>query len=218
MPQSVLDPRQTVASGTAWSPQEPIPVRVRSFGLFPNVDDWLPGDLLLVSPIHPDWIDRQICQAQERSGYAPEDALWLHAAAYMGDGYLCEAGTSGVRYVPVSNYVGEHMIRLRRDPSLTDPERWRLAIQAVVRLGEPYDFLEILSVFKHSLSTSWTAAFRSQFSRNRRSVICSQLYADAFMTVTGRLLSTNAHAAITPATLSLSTRLQDVPLHWKQIV
>jgi hypothetical protein len=64
---------------------------------------------------------------------------------------------------------------------------------------------------------TWTAAIRSQFYEKRKSVICSRLYADAFSAVTGRLLSTEVNAAITPATLSLSKAMQDVPLHWKSI-
>jgi len=218
MPRSELDPRGAQSNGTSWIPPGPIPISIRTFGFFPNIDDWLPGDLMLVASAKPDWVHRQISKAQIRRGYHADDARWQHAAVYLGDGYLCEAGTSGVRYVPVFDYVGEHLIRVRRDFTLSAAERWRLAIQAVVRLGEPYNFREILSIYRSSFSASWTDAIRAQFHRKRRSVICSQLYSDAFSAVTGRLLPVNSPASVTPAALSLTSGLQDVPLHWKQIV
>jgi hypothetical protein len=199
-----------------WVPTEPIPVRLRDFGFFPNTDDWLPADLLLVAPVRPDWIHRQITIAQLHGGYAKQDAQWQHAAVYMGDGYVCEAGTSGVRYAPVFDYVGEHLIRVRRDPRLTPDERWRLAIQAVVRLGDPYDFRAIFSIYRDSLTMPVSSTLRAQFSRRKRAIICSHLYAEAYRAVTPRMLSRSTGVA-TPATLSLSNELQDVALYWKTI-
>jgi hypothetical protein len=214
-----IDPR-TAARGPlsiTWTPTGPIPVAVRKFGYFPNISDWLPADLILVSPVQPDWIHRQITQAQIRGGYHPAHATWQHAAVYLGDGYLCEAGTSGVRYAPVSDYVGQHLIQVRRDFTLTPDERWRLAIQAVVRLGESYDFRDIWSLYRRSLRTSWTVALRAQFQSSKRSVICSRLYSDAFSAVTGRILVSSAPSSITPAALSAATVLTDVATHWNGI-
>ncbi len=218
MSQIALDPRHAKSNGTNWRPVEQLPSKVREFALFPNIEDWLPGDLVLAAQVKPDWIHRQIAEAQLRSGFAAEDARWQHAAVYMGDGFLSEAGTSGVRYASISNYVGEHLIRVRRDPSLNGDERWRLAIQAVVRLGERYGFRRVFSIYRNSFSKSWRLALGAQFYKKSRSVICSQLYADAFSVVTGRLLWPYVNTPITPATLSLTQVLSDVQLHWKDIV
>lgn len=196
----------------------PIPAQVRNFAFFPNIDDWLPGDLVLVAPVNPDWIHRQIHAAQMRSGYAAEDAQWQHAAVYTGDGYVCEAGTSGVRYAPIFSYVGEHLIRVRRDFTLSNDERWRLVVQAIVRLGQPYNFREILSVYRSSLSMSWTSALGTQLVAHGKSIICSQLYATAYSAVAGRQVSRFVNTSVVPATLSLSAVLSDVSLHWKDIV
>jgi hypothetical protein len=217
MPQLTLNPLDAQPSGMTWQPAGPLPIEVRRFGLFPNVDDWLPGDLVLVSHVQPDWIQRQIMEAQGRCGYAPDDAQWQHSAVYMGDAYVCEAGTSGVRYEKIANYVGSHKIRVRRDFSLTPDDRWRLAIQAVVRLGDPYNFREIFSIYRTSYSSSWTSAVRAQFYATKGSVICSRLYANAYSAVTGRLLSTEPNASITPATLSFSPTLNDVKVCWRVI-
>lgn len=194
------------------------PLKFVSFAFFPNIDDWLPGDLVLVSPVNPDWIHRQISAAQVRTGYAAADAQWQHAAVYTGDGYVCDAGTSGVRYAPIFNYVGGHLIRVRRDFSLSSDERWRLVVQAIVRLGQPYNFREILSVYRSSLSMSWTSALRAQFVTRAKSVICSQLYATAYSAVAGKQVSRFVNTSVVPATLSLSAALTDVQLHWKDIV
>jgi hypothetical protein len=218
MPQVVLDPRNAKSNGTSWRPVGQLPAAVRKFGLYPNIEDWLPGDLVLVSQVQPDWIHQQITHAQTRSNYATEDARWQHAAVYMGDGFLSEAGTSGVRYDSIANYVGEYLIRVRRDTALSSDDRWRLAIQAVVRLGERYGFARIFSIYRDSFSASFGVALRAQFYKKKRTVICSQLYADAYSAVTGRLIWTQINAPITPATLSLTPALNDVTLHWKDIV
>jgi hypothetical protein len=218
MSQITLDPRHAKSNGTSWRPVEQLPSKLREFALFPNIEDWLPGDLVLTAQVKPDWVHAQITEAQLRSGFAAEDARWQHAAVYMGDGFLSEAGTSRVRYASIANYIGAHLIRVRRDPNLSRDERWRLAIQAVVRLGEPYGFGKVFSIYRNSFSKSWGLALGAQFYKKRRSVICSQLYADAFSVVTGRLLWPHVNTPITPATLSLTQVLTDVPLHWKDIV
>jgi len=161
MPQIVLDPRTATSVGSSWKPSEPLAIEIRRFGFYPNCGDWLPGDLLLVSEVIPDWIHRQITDAQVRAGYHADDARWQHAAIYMGDGRICEAGTHGVQYASIAKYVGKHQLRVRRDSFLTSDERWKLAIRAVVRLGERYNFAAILSVYRHSYALPWKSALRA---------------------------------------------------------
>ncbi len=43
-----------------------------------------------------------------------DDARWHHAAMYIGDANICEATASGVNLVPIFDYVGTHLLRLRR--------------------------------------------------------------------------------------------------------
>src|SRR5437762_102183 len=128
MPQLRLDPRQIEQPISTWKPSGPIPPKVREFGFFPNIDDWLPGDLLLVSGLSPNWIAKRIITAQERGGYSSEDACWHHAAVYIGDAHLCEASRSGVKALPIFSYVGDHILRVRRDIALTADQRYRIAV------------------------------------------------------------------------------------------
>src|SRR5438270_1882627 len=112
MAQKFLDPDPTkiVAVGN-WNPSGPVPPHIRKFKHFPNIDDWLPGDLLLISAIKPGWVSKRIIQAQIRGGYVAEDARWHHAAVYLGEANVCEALGRGVQLNPIFKYVGTHFLR-----------------------------------------------------------------------------------------------------------
>ena len=97
MEQCYLDPRRTEDITEEWIPPGPIPGKVRQFGFYPNVDDWLPGDLILVSNIQPNWTHHVIERVQKLGGYSENDARWHHAAVYLGsNGEICEADVGGV--------------------------------------------------------------------------------------------------------------------------
>ena len=115
--QKILNPADQHTTGQ-WSPSGPIPPPLRQFGRFPNVRDWFPGDLLLFSAVHPNWISKSIIRGQENGGYAAEDARWHHVAVYLGDGIsICEATSTGVHHAPIYPYLGEYLLRVRRDPT-----------------------------------------------------------------------------------------------------
>ena len=71
---------------------------VRRFGYVPDFENWLPGDLLLFSTSRPTFSQRKIVETQLKLNYANADARWHHAAVYIGDRYLCEARSGGVRF------------------------------------------------------------------------------------------------------------------------
>jgi len=216
MSQKVLFPATEPMPGAAWIPSGPIPKALREFGKFPNLDQWRPADLLLVASIAPDTSVRQIVSAQARGGYAPEDARWQHAAVYIGEGYVVEATLGGVRYAPIYPYLGGYCLRLRRPLHLSEEERWRIAIQASVRCNERYALQSILRLFRLSFGGYWTRQ-REFAIAYAKSVICSQLYADAYSRVTGRLVTPPVAGIPTPAALSASTAFEDVDLSWAVI-
>lgn len=78
MSQSVLDPRTTYSIGS-WRPPESLPLSLRAFGRFPNVDEWLPGDLVLLSALDRGRISQYIVNCQVQGGFAEVDARWHHA-------------------------------------------------------------------------------------------------------------------------------------------
>lgn len=149
MRQLVLDPRCT---GSARPPNQSqpstLPSAVRGFGFIPDFDAWLPGDLVLISKVAPNLVERQVVETQQRLGHAKPDAKWHHAAVYIGDRYLCEARPGGVRYHPVVESVDRNtLLRIRRNHDLTDAERFRVAIRALMRLSRPYSYGSIAQTF-----------------------------------------------------------------------
>jgi hypothetical protein len=74
----------------------------------------------------------------------------------------------------------------------------------------------ILRLFQLSFEGFWKK--QSGFAiANAKSVICSQLYADAYSRVTGRLVTPPIAGIPTPAALSASTAFDDVDLTWARI-
>lgn len=217
MSQTVLSPADNVRDDAFWHPPGPIPVHVREFGKYPNTNDWKPADLLLVSSVEPDAVTRQIIGTQTRGGFSADDARWQHAAVYLGDGFVMEATTHGVRYAPLYPYLGKHRLRVRRPLGLErEDARWRIAIQAAVRANEKYRFATILRLYVRSFHGFWRSPVTS-FRAQSRALICSQLYSDSYSAVTGLLLSQTASEIVTPAALSQSDKFEDVPLYWRAI-
>lgn len=181
----------------------------------------LPGDLILVSAVTPDFVGRNIRKVQARGGYLDEHAMWEHAALYVGKGVICEATRKGVRRAMLSKYVGKHYIRVRRNTCLTVEQRYELAIHALTLHDFRYDFREIVRLWKNahfgfSNSTKATVQFLGK-QYPKRATICSQLYADCHVSVTKTVIGNLDGGETTPASLSISTALEDVQLDWLTI-
>lgn len=161
-------------------------------------------------------IGKAIRSVQTMGGYAHEDARWEHAAVYIGDGALCEANRKGVQIGSIFDYAADHLIRIRRNTSLTQDERWELVVNALKQQNYHYGFLSICSIL-------WKARggfYRSQgkpVSFPKSAVICSELYADAHVRVCGQALGNLRSGEVTPASLSIDTTLHDVPAQWVTI-
>ena len=217
MPQKVLLPSDNSVPGATWKPPGPIPAALREFGKFPNIERWLPADLLLVSSIEPSTLTKQILGAQLRGGFNADDARWQHAAVYLGDGYVIEATLRRVQYVPIYAYIGKYRLRLRRPIGLDQNERWKIAIQAAVRANERYAIGSIFRLYFRSFKGLWTREMPSAIKAQATSLICSQLYSDSYSSVTGHLLTRTVLETATPAALSHSDAFEDVDLFWATI-
>ncbi|BAC90210.1 hypothetical protein [Gloeobacter violaceus] len=214
-PQLFLDPRDRTTAGV-YHFGGPIPLRVRRFGLYANIGNWLPGDLVLVSPLQPDFTQSLIIAGHTDGGYQQKDARWHHAAIYVGDGDICEAMPVGVRHTSMDIYIdGRHFIRVRRDLDLEMDQRWRIALRALTKLKTPYSIASIFDLFW--LSRVGFNSVSNAVRPKRGAYICSQLYADAYSPITGKVLQNPRSGEITPAFLSSTDQLQDVPVHWLQL-
>lgn len=215
-PQQVLDAKDVGEALEAKGSQPHIlPEKVREFGYVPNFEDWLPGDLLLYSTSRPTFSQRKIVDAQIKLNYATEHARWHHAAVYIGDRYLCEAQPGGVRYHPVVETIDSNiLVRVRRDRSLDESQRFRLAIRALMRLSRPYSYTSILRALLRPLNPK---RFKMTLRLPERALICSQLFHEAYMEATGSTLVDRADIAVVPAKLSAVDKLEDIRTHWARL-
>ncbi len=192
---------------------------MRAFGFIPDVSQWELGDLVLLSTAAPDLIQAAILKTQQRLGFAPSHAAWYHAAVYIGDYMVCEATRSGVQASSIFAYFlalerRPLRIRIRRDYGLSGAQAARLVIQALIRLKYDYSLLSNGFLWWHAATQGFTGAGAPR-RIPLRATICSQLYADAYGIVTGKTLSPSTDRNATPADLSASGLLRDVPgLRW----
>ncbi len=209
-PYHFLDPRKPVHTREI-RPDKPLPRHIRKFGYLPDAGFLLPGDLILVHNLKLPYFSKAIVSAQRNGGYQEEDARWHHAAVYI-DGYLiCEAQLSGVKTDYLYQYIPTHLIRIRRDVSLLPDDRWKIVVNALRKLREPYGFRSIVALYWQSKIGFWRPILRFGYTRG---VICSQLYAEAYSLVTHRLLVPGTLGRPTPADLSLTPVLTDIPIDW----
>ncbi len=182
----------------------------------PNVYEWRPGDLILVSNLKPNFFSKQVINNQSRGGYSGPDSRWHHAAVHLGKGNICEAGLRGVRSSTVYPYVGEYLLRVRRDPSLSIETQFEISQYALLALSAPYSFFEILRLAVKARNGFWNRDHRPSQIPGARATICSQLYAEAYMKATQKVLRGSA-GEITPAFLSHTPHLQDVRVAWNKV-
>ena len=142
--------------------------------------------------------------------------MWQHAAIYVGREHVCEAVWPRIRFHPIYDRVESHCIRVRRMQGLTETQRHEVAISALTSLGAYYGWPELARVLLE----------RGRMWRHRKSVqqrtfsrICSQLCATAYASAVGKVIATSSgmKRATTPADLSLTAQLVDVPLVWRRI-
>lgn len=218
MTQLCLHP-DTPSSGVANEIAGPLSRNEQSLKKVVDLSALAAGDLVLTSALSPNLIQRSIRGVQEKGGYQVQDAQWEHAAMYIGRGVLCEATRKGVQPEMLSHYVGSHILRVRRDNTLSDQTRYELAIQALSLQGYSYGFWEIIRLIKaahigfnnSANSNGRTPGYPS------RAVICSELYADSYAKITKKIIGNIAGGEVTPASLSTERLLTDVQLRWLDV-
>jgi len=212
LPQVFLDPDDTTTTGT-WTPAGPLPAAVRKFGRYLDTSALLPGDLILFNAKRPTITSRAIIRVQQRGGYREDDARWHHAAVYTGEDEIVEAVLHGVRHNPIFSYFPSHRTRVRRDASLTAPQRLSLVVKAMSNMRKNYSLGQLPLLCWDALRGYWQPA---PIDRPSFVTICSEVYAKSYAAATMRYLC-NPALIVKPADLSLTTLLTDVPLSWMQI-
>ncbi len=214
MTQFELDPDDRTCGGIIIN-ELSLPAHVHALGRLPDVSVLLPGDLVLFRTKTATLVGKAIRTAQRRGGYSDAHARWTHAAMYIGDHAICEAVPfRGVRHTPFYSYLGSHVLRFRRPLGLTIDQRYRLAIDALTRIKKTYSLWRIMRLAQHSVAGFWRPQPTFVASPH---LVCSQLYADAYLAVTRTLVAPTNTPMFTPAHLSISQRLEDVRVGWVRI-
>ncbi len=216
--QLFLDPTKVQVSGNPPSVQLPIPKAVAELGAIPDSSLLRAGDLILVSPIagHTHKPSAVIRKTQIIAGYNPEDARWYHAAVYLGfDFRICEATRKGVATASLLDYAATHLVRVRRDPRLDAETGWKIGVLAACQIGTPYSFRSIAELSRRALKGYWQP--REHSAHVGQGLICSQLYSDCYAAASGRTLWNHIAKEVTPAYLSATDQLSDVPLNWRPL-
>ena len=218
MSQKFLDPRD-IPRGCQDRLHVPatLPLAVRELGHLPDLTQLLPGDLILISPLEPTFLQKQIQKAQKIGGYHPDNARWTHAAVYLGSQFdICEATIKGVRRNSLLDSLPTHLVRARRDPTLDADSRWKIALSAALQLGTSYGIRSLLTIYSRAIKGLHVP--QKTTTKSRSKLICSELYADSFFSATGSTLQWNHPGKeVSPAFLSHVEELVDVPLDWLKI-
>jgi hypothetical protein len=173
----------------------------------------LPGDAVLVAGQPPRVMGHHIQAVQKGlCGFAADDACWTHVAVYVGEGLLVEAVPFyGVRVSSIYSLVPGNLLLVRRDTSLDNEQRYRIAIQAATRLGRGYSVAQIPALAAGAAVGFWQPETGVRLSR---ALVCSTLYSDSYVAVVQRLLFPNRISELWPGHISATPNLSDVPVPW----
>ena len=216
LPQAELDPQQPIVPLGERSILA-LPAHVRRFGYVPDLTGCLPGDLILFRSHHPNITGRTIAAAQLAGGINAEHSRWTHAAIFLSDDFVVEASPiTGVAQRTLYADIPDKILRIRRQPALTEIERYRVALRALRMLGARYSYGAAISTGWYLLNGLWSEPSITSLGP---AVICSNVFSDAYSDVTRKLLSgCPIDFPVTPAHLSATPDLQDIQVGWLKLI
>ena len=226
--QHVLDARNIEAREVhpdLFCSAHPVPPEIRKVGHVLDLDSLQPGDLILSSPhSKSNPLTRGISYVQGEGGYLPQDARWTHAAVYLGEWFLtCEATRAGVGVGNLLDCMLHSALRVRRgwhnDQYLDRENGWRTALFSATRLEDPYDLGHAGQLGKLAKAGGFARYQRKppKDSGKPEATICSELFQDAYCRATGVLVQNCLSREVTPAFLSATAMLKDVPCCWRKL-
>ena len=219
MSRNILDPEDRRISGNVVE-LDRVPIAIRDTGSYPDLDQLQPGDLLLVSPSKPNLTARMIQWGQQRV-HSADNAIWMHAALYLGDNALVEIDGGGVSVSPLFKYVLTHKLLFRR--VLTDAGAdispivgYRIAIAALKEFKRRYSH-ENIFITAYDCLTAGTRAAPTRAIRSRGS-ICSDFFNEVVFATTNRPAAPVDRLPLQPADLSASKLMRDISIGWGSLV
>jgi hypothetical protein len=223
----VLDIRNIEPWQVSPDPIEPdmaLPRGILEAGYVPDISVLQPGDLILSALLSKFELVPSGISFAQGTGYSQRHSRWTHVAVYLGNQFLiCEATRKGVKLGSLLHTVLDSVVRVRRgfnDGAFLDRESgWRTALFSVARLTEPYDYSHAGEIGRLAMMTGLSEYRRKSPKNPERpdSTICSELFQDAYCRATGRLVQNQLSREVTPALLSASDMLEDVPCRWRKL-
>lgn len=203
---------------------------------YPNLSDWLPGDIILFSKnvdgTQPN-IESELIELIQTTLHQPaHDAQWIHAAIYLGNGACIEAVNDPqvqqkgiiVNLDSLPSRVAHQMIRVRRPDknkagqpwSRTDGERVMMAALHYTSTYYP-DWIKSSAALASNLFPNPTATWRSilQMSNIVGASFATMLCVRAYAHVLGMDITIKAQKL--PFALSQSAMLKDVDIFWREV-
>lgn len=216
--QHCLDPQRVASAVLPPDRVGPLPEKVRKFGRIPDLLALRAGDLILSSPISSR-IGESIAAVQQKAGYSVGDARWTHAAVYLGvrDCIVEAVPRDGVRFASLWDRATDHLLRFRRPvAAAAEPVvGWQISVNAALLVGTSYSFSEILQIFGRARQGWWKT--HATTPRLKDALICSVVYGDAFSAATGLTLRNEGAKETSPAFLSHTKLLIDIPISWRSV-
>lgn len=214
---AILSPR-ALEPEAAWQPSPGNYWWRPSHAVFPATNQLLPGDLILYWPLEPNPVQQEIIRYQALRT-SPAHAHYTHAAIFVGcDCVLAEARfPRGVVLASLEDIVTEDAcILVRRIPSIGTAQREAIARVAAGLRGGSYGWQVILDakLADYRRRLDYTFALPDA----ERGLICSQLCQLAVARGARVSLQPVSGELITPAVLSASPELEDVPLSWAKVI
>jgi hypothetical protein len=215
VPQHVIDYRNAVARNGTLS-KKTLPRAARNFGLVPDINQLLPGDLILMRDPEPRCSGRIIPYLQRRAGFADQDSCWTHAAIYLYDDFLAEA-------VPIRGFltrtwyldVPNRLFRVRRREGLSESLRYQIALRALRLIGARYSHWSAFKTGWGMISGLWNENAARHLDTT---VICSNAFSDAYADITRSVLQgCPVGESVLPAHLSATNDLEDVQVQWVKV-
>lgn len=219
-PRPVLCPDRVHSELDLWTPSENNFWWRPKIDIYPSTSEFLPGDILLFRPLKPSPLQLQIMIHQQNRGHAVEHATFTHAAIWVGlDHLICDATPKfNVRVNSLEDYLKKRStcLLVRRVPNISADRQEAVVRAAVNYRGEPYSFRTlVLEKWGHFIGRE---PYYGLGEKTRRGLICSTLCARAVAigTETVSLLPSDM-GLVTPATISVSPKLEDVEIQWCKV-
>jgi Permuted papain-like amidase enzyme, YaeF/YiiX, C92 family len=192
-----------------------MPQPARNFGYIPDLSRCKAGDLILSCSRQPDYIDALIERTQRHLGFATEHCRWTHAAVFLYDDFVLEAVPwKGVITRSLYEDIPDSILTVRRNSGLTDDQRYRIAMCAQKMLGTRYSWVAAIDAGLKARFQPW----RRDWYRTEKTVVCSQVYSDAYTQITLQFFSgCESGNMISPAHLHATSSLETIDVPWLKV-